>query len=91
MAILILGVAGILYCVEYLLIFTAHKYCTVLTLQPCEFSKMPFSMLISFTVLGEIATINQVIGSAIIAGGFVVMLIGKRYIEVKKTKINGLA
>ena len=90
MAILILGVAGVLYCLEYFLIFTAHKWCTVLTLQPCEFSKMLFSIILSYAVLGEMTTINQIIGSLVIVVGFSIMIFGKKYIELKKTKINGL-
>ena len=90
MAIFILGIAGLLYCLEYFLIFTAHKWCTVLTLQPCEFSKMLFSIILSYVVLGEQTTQNQIIGSLVIVIGFSVMIFGKKYIETKKTKINGL-
>ncbi len=88
MAILILGVAGVLYCLEYLLIFTAHKWCTVLTLQPCEFSKMLYSIILSYIVLGERTTKEQIIGSLIIVVGFSIMIFGKKYIEVKKTKLG---
>ena len=72
------------------MIFTAHKYCTVLTLQPCEFSKIFFSIILSYSILGEFATINQILGSLVIIVGFSIMFFGKKYIEIKKTKINGL-
>lgn len=90
MAILILAITGMLYCIEYLMIFTAHKYCTVLTLQPCEFSKIFFSIILSYSILGEFATMNQILGSLVIIVGFSIMFFGKKYIEIKKTKINGL-
>ena len=90
MAILILFFSAIFYCIEYILIFTAHKWCTVLTLQPCEFSKMLYSIVLSSLVLGEATTKNQIYGSIIILIGFYIMVIGKKNIEIKKTKVNGL-
>lgn len=89
-AILILVCCGVLYTFEYWLIFSAHKWCTVLTLQPCEFSKIIYSMILSSLILGEATTTNQIYGSIIITIGFCVMIFGKNHIAVKKSKINGL-
>lgn len=86
-AIIILSFVGLIYLVEYILIYVAHKYCTVLTLQPCEFSKFLFSILLSTLILNETTTLNQVIGSLIIVLGFCIMIISKKKIEKKKSKI----
>ena len=89
-AILILVCCGVLYTIEYWFIFSAHKWCTVLTLQPCEFSKIIYSMVLSSLILSEATTMNQIYGSIIISIGFCVMIFGKKGIAVKKSKINGL-
>ena len=85
---LILSCAGLLYCFEYILIFRAHKYCTVLTLQPMEFSKMIYSIILSSLILGETTTKNQILGSTVIALGFVCMILGKNKIEKKRTELK---
>ena len=87
-AVLILFVAGFMYCIEYILIYTSHKFCTVLTLQPCEFSKIVFSISLSHLVLGELTTINQIIGASFIMCGFLLMVLGKKHIEKKRLNIK---
>ena len=57
--VLLLSFLGFIYLIEYVLIYLAHKYCTVLTLQPCEFSKMLYSIILSATILNEMPTINS--------------------------------
>ena len=86
-AVAILSALGILCCFEYILIYKANKYCTVLTLQPIEFSKMVYSIILSSMVLGEMTTRNQIIGSIFIAIGFMFMILGKSKIERKVVEI----
>ena len=78
---LTLGIVGIAYLLEYILIYTAYKHCTVTLLQPLEFSKIIYSIIISQLILGETTTLIQIIGSFIIICGFSMMLV-----HVKKTQ-----
>ena len=85
--VLLLSFLGFIYLIEYVLIYLAHKYCTVLTLQPCEFSKMLYSIILSATILNEMPTLNQIIGSIVIIIGFCIMIAGKKHIETKKSAV----
>ena len=78
-AILILGVVGIIYLLEYILIYIAQKHCTVTILQPLDFSKIIYSIILSNLILGETLTIRQIIGGSIILFGCAVMMFGKQY------------
>ena len=74
----ILACAGLIYCIEYILIYTAYKFCSVLVIQPCEFSKFVYSVILSSLVLGETTTANQVIGAIIITIGFFIGVFDKK-------------
>ncbi len=83
--ILLLSFLGFIYLVEYILIYSAYKMCNVLTIQPFDFSKMLFSIILSSVILHEQTTINQVLGSLIIIIGFCIMIFGKEQ-EKKQQK-----
>lgn len=85
MAILILSIAGVMYCVEYILIYTAYKFCSVLVIQPCEFSKFVYSVILSSFILGETTTLNQIIGAIIITIGFCIGIFDNKLFGVKKS------
>lgn len=72
---IILGTVGIFYLLEYILIYTAYRYCAVMFIQPLEFSKIIYSIIISNLVLGETTTFVQIVGSLIIMCGFSMMLV----------------
>ncbi len=74
---IILGFVGILYLIEYLLIYKAQSMCPVTIIQPLDFSKIIYAIILSNIVLGEKLTINQSIGSFVILFGFMVMTIGR--------------
>lgn len=74
---LILGCIGVLYLLEYIFIYKAQSLCPVTVLQPLDFSKIIYSIILSNIVLGEKTTFVQVIGSLVILLGFIVMIIGK--------------
>lgn len=84
--ILILSFLGLIYLVEYILIYSAYKFCSVLTIQPFDFSKMLFSMILSSIILHEQTTINQILGSLIIIIGFCIMVFSRRTNEKKRNK-----
>ena len=75
--------AALLFFIEYYLIFKAYKYCTASNLQPLEFTRLIYMMILSALLMGEMVNLNQIIGGAIILSGFAVMLLGKR----KQTKL----
>ena len=85
-AIAILAFAGLIYCIEYILIYTAYKFCSVLVIQPCEFSKFVYSVILSSLVLGEMTTANQVIGAIIITIGFFIGVFDKRRMGASAVK-----
>ena len=70
--------AGLLFFVEYYLIFKAYKHCTASNLQPLEFTRLIYMMIFSALLMGEMVNINQIVGGVIILSGFGVMLFGKR-------------
>lgn len=63
-----LFIAGIFFCSEVMLVTKAYQLCSVSVLQPIDFTKIAFSMLISFLLLGEKTTKPQVIASVLIVG-----------------------
>ena len=70
--------AAFLFFVEYFLIFKAYKISNASTLQPLEFSRLIFMMILSSLLLDENITTNQVIGGSIIIGGYLVMIFAKK-------------
>ena len=79
--IVILGVVGIFYLLEYIMIYTAYKYCDVVFIQPLEFSKIVYSIVLSNVVLGEKTTYIQLFGISTIMFGFLIMLLSKKYFQ----------
>ncbi len=73
-----LCLAGFFYFIEYALIFRAFKHCSVLTIQPLEFSKMIYAIILSNIFLNEAPTIYQVFGSLIILSGFGLTILNKK-------------
>jgi drug/metabolite transporter (DMT)-like permease len=61
-----LSFAGLIYFVETYLQTLAYKHCTVSQIQPLDFSRIVFSMLISYLVLSEYPTSKQIIAACII-------------------------
>ena len=57
---------GILYLCENILFFTAYMLVSVSKLQPLYYTRIVFSSLISYLILGEVLHINQVILAIII-------------------------
>ena len=82
-AIVILAFAGLIYCIEYILVYKAYTFCSVLVIQPCEFSKFVYSIILSSLVLGETTTINQIVGAIIIMIGFFISIFDKRQFAKK--------
>ena len=72
--VVILGVVGVFYLLEYILIYTAYKYCNVLIIQPLEFSKIIYSIVLSNIVLGETTNFIQLTGVSVIVFGFLILL-----------------
>ena len=70
--------AAVLFFIEYYLIFKAYKLSNAITLQPLEFSRLIFMMILSELLLNENITINQIIGGALIISGYLFMLITKK-------------
>ncbi len=58
--------AGLIYFVETYLATLAYKHCSVSQIQPLDFSRIVFSMLISYLVLSEYPTSKQIIAACII-------------------------
>lgn len=82
-AIIILAFAGLIYCIEYILVYKAYTFCSVLVIQPCEFSKFVYSIVLSSLMLGETTTINQVVGAVIIMVGFFISVFDKKQLQTK--------
>lgn len=81
----ILGFVGIFYLLEYMLIYTSYKYCNVVLIQPLEFSKIIYSIILSNFVLGEETNFTQIIGISIIIFGFLIMFFAKNIFLKKKS------
>ena len=77
---------GLMYLIEYCLIFRAFKYCSVLTIQPLEFSKMIYAIILSNIFLNEAFTKHQIVGSILIALGFMSSIFDKRVQRNRNTK-----
>ena len=76
--ILILGIAGFFYLLEYIMIYTAYKYCSVCVIQPLEFSKIIYSIILSNLILKEHTNYLQLLGMSIIIFGFLIMIFAKK-------------
>ena len=70
--------AGMLFFIEYYLIFKAYKYCNAITLQPFDFSRLIIMMIMSDLLLNEAVQLNQIIGGLVIISGYGFMLLEKR-------------
>ena len=70
--------ASLLFFIEYYLIFKAYKLCKATTLQPFDFSRLLYMMIMSNLLLGETTNSNQVIGGLIIVSGYAIMLLKKK-------------
>ncbi len=70
--------SGILFFIEYYLIFKAYKLCNAITLQPFDFSRLLYMMVMSSLLLGEEVQKNQIIGGLIIISGYSIMLLQKK-------------
>jgi len=68
----------VLFFIEYYLLFKAYKNCNASSLQPFEFTKLIFMMIFSNIFLGELTTINQIIGGIIILSGYVFVFLNKK-------------
>ena len=79
----IIGASFLFFC-EYFLIFSAYKKCSAISLQPLEFSRLLFMMVLSYLILNEQVSTNQIIGGFIIVSGFILVIIDKR----RKAKIG---
>ena len=79
--VMILGVVGIFYLLEYIMIYTAYRYCDVVFIQPLEFSKIIYSIVLSNLVLGETTNYLQLFGISVIVFGFLIMLFSKKYFK----------
>ena len=73
----ILGIVGVFYLLEYIMIYTAYRYCSVVLIQPLEFSKIIYSIILSNLVLGETTNYTQIIGISTIMFGFLIILLAK--------------
>lgn len=73
----ILGIVGVFYLLEYIMIYTAYKYCNVTIIQPLEFSKIIYSIVLSNLVLDEKMNYSQLLGISIIMFGFLIMIASK--------------
>lgn len=71
-------VCSIFYCLEYTFVFIANKFCSVISVQACEFSKIIYSIAGSWIILGEGTTRDQIIGGSFILAGFFLMVFGKK-------------
>lgn len=70
--------SGILFFLEYYLIFKAYKLCNAITLQPLDFSRLLYMMIMSSLLLNEHVEKNQVIGGLIIVSSYAIMLFQKK-------------
>ena len=76
--IIISMICSIFYCLEYTFVFIANKFCSVISVQACEFSKIIYSIAGSWIILGEGTTRDQIIGGSFILVGFFLMVFGKK-------------
>ena len=81
--VVILGIVGVFYLLEYIMIYTAYRYCNVVFIQPLEFSKIIYSIVLSNLVLGETTNYLQLFGISVIVFGFLIMLFSKKYLHNK--------
>ena len=79
--VVILGIVGVFYLLEYIMIYTAYRYCDVVFIQPLEFSKIIYSIVLSNLVLGETTNYLQLFGISVIVFGFLIMLFSKKYLK----------
>ena len=70
--------ASVLFFIEYFLIFKAYKYCSAITLQPFDFSRLLFMMIMSDLLLNEKVTGNQVLGGLVILSGYAIIIAYKK-------------
>ena len=70
--------ASLLFFIEYYLIFKAYKLCKVTTLQPLDFSRLLYMMIMSSLLLGETTNCNQIVGGLIIVSSYTLMLFNKK-------------
>lgn len=70
--------ASLLFFIEYYLIFKAYKLCNAITLQPFDFSRLLYMMIMSDLLLNETVQRNQIIGGLVIVGGYMIVLAEKR-------------
>ena len=70
--------ASLLFFIEYYLIFKAYKLCKVTTLQPLDFSRLLYMMIMSSLLLGETTNCNQIAGGLIIVSSYTIMLLNKK-------------
>ena len=71
--------ASALFFIEYFLIFKAYKFCNAITLQPFDFTRLLFMMIMSDLLLNEHIVGSQIIGGLVILSGYAVILIHKRF------------
>lgn len=77
-ALKLIFLASALYGVELYLVSVAVSKCNISTLQPLDFLRLLFSMLISYVVLSEKTTVAQVIGGMLIlSGNFASFIVAK--------------
>ena len=82
-AFLKLSAVSLLYYIEYVFIYKSNKYCSVISLQPLDFTKIVYSIILSYLILGEKLTEKQLLGIIIIAISFIFMMIGKNKLDNK--------
>lgn len=70
-----LSFAGVIYFVETYLATLAYKHCSVSQIQPLDFSRIVFSMLISYLMLSESPTTKQIIAASIIVCANLVVIL----------------
>jgi drug/metabolite transporter (DMT)-like permease len=70
----IIFICSILYFIENYLLILANKFLPVHHIQLLDFSKIIFSILASALILNEGFTINQIIGSVLIFGSYILAL-----------------
>ena len=63
-----------LFFIEYYLILKAYKFALAVKLQPLNFSRLLFVMILSPLIIGEETTIQQFIGAMVILFGFILVL-----------------
>lgn len=76
-ALYLIGLAGIGFFGEFFFVYTAYKLCPASTLQPMDFSKLLFSIIFSYAILGEQITVSQISGGVVILLAYI-FIIGKK-------------